>query len=133
MSFVFEQAAIRHSNRHRQKISSHKQKAFKVKYENKGFEEKLINALKHPERETVQRAVYILGKRKSAHAVKPLLDLYKQTNNTFLKIGILNALHETGIPTARECVLKVIESDMGLMSRIAKEIINNGSLTRHAE
>lgn len=29
-------------------------------YENKVFEEKLINALRHTERETVQRAVYIL-------------------------------------------------------------------------
>lgn len=29
-------------------------------YENKVFEEKLINALRHTERETVQRVVYIL-------------------------------------------------------------------------
>src|SRR4030067_1237851 len=58
-------------------------------YENKHFEEKLINALRHPERETVQRAVYLLGKRKSVKAAKPLLDLFKQTNNTFLQIAIL--------------------------------------------
>ncbi len=93
-------------------------------YENKRFEEKLINALRHPERETVQRAVYVLGKRKSAKAVKPLLDLFMQTNNTFLKITILNALQEVDTPAARECIRKVIDSDMGLMRRIATEIIN---------
>jgi len=33
-----------------------------TEHEKRSFEEKLINALKHPERETVQRAVWILGK-----------------------------------------------------------------------
>lgn len=93
-------------------------------YENKHFEEKLINALRHPERETVQRAVYILGKRKSTHAVKSLLDLFKETNNTFLKIGILNALQEIDTPAARDCMRMVIDSDKGLMRRMARKITN---------
>lgn len=66
-------------------------------HENKDFEEKLINALKHPERETVQRAVYILGKLKSVKSVRPLIKLFQQTNNTFLKIEILNTLNEVGV------------------------------------
>lgn len=101
-------------------------------YANKGFEEKLINALRHREGETVQRAVYILGRRKSIKAVQPLLKLFKQTNNTLLKIGILNALDEIGVPEAREFILKVIDSDAGMMKRMAKEIINRGSIN-HAE
>lgn len=99
-------------------------------YENKHFEEKLINALRHPERETVQRAVYILGKRKSAKAVKPLLDLFMQTNNTFLKIAILNALQEVDTPAARECIRRVIDSDTGLLRRMAMKIVTR---VRHAE
>ena len=99
-------------------------------YENKHFEEKLINALRHPERETVQRAVYLLGKRKSVKAAKPLLDLFKQTNNTFLKIAILNALQEVDTPAARECICKVIDSDTGLLRRMAWKITNR---MRHAE
>lgn len=93
-------------------------------YENKDFEEKLINALRHRERETVQLAVYILGKRKSIKAVEPLLKLFKQTNNTLLKIGILNALNEIGLPEAKEFILKVTDSDVGIIKRMAKEIIN---------
>lgn len=99
-------------------------------YENKNFEEKLINALRHPERETVQRAAYLLGKRKSVKAVKPLLDLFKQTNNIFLKIGILNALQEIDTPVAMEYMRKVIDSETGLMRRMARKITNR---MRHAE
>lgn len=95
-------------------------------YVNKDFEEKLINALRHPERETVQWAVYILGKLKSTKAVKHLLALFKQTNNTFLKIGILAALNEIGIPEAKEFILEVIDSHEGIIKRMAREIINRG-------
>ncbi|NUO09820.1 MAG: HEAT repeat domain-containing protein, partial [Candidatus Brocadia sp.] len=96
------------------------------------FEEKLINALRHRERETVQRAVYILGRRKSIKAVQPLLKLFKQTNNTLLKIGILNALNDIRIPEAREFILKVIDSDVGIVKRMAREIIDRKSIN-HAE
>ena len=99
-------------------------------YENKHFEEKLINALRHPERETVQRAISILGKRKSAKAVRPLLDLFKQTNNIFLKIAILNALQEVDTPEAREYICRVVNSDTGLLRRMAWKIRNG---MRHAE
>lgn len=93
-------------------------------YESKDFEEKLINALRHREGETVQRAVYILRRRKSIKAVQPLLKLFKQTNNTLLKIGILNTLNEIGVPEAKEFILKATDSDVGIIKRMAKEIIN---------
>ncbi|NUO07036.1 MAG: HEAT repeat domain-containing protein [Candidatus Brocadia sinica] len=96
------------------------------------FEEKLINALRHRERETVQRAVYILGRRKSIKAVHPLLKLFKQTDNTLLKIGILNALNEIGVPEAKEFIFKVIDSDTGIVKRMAREIIDRESIN-HAE
>ncbi len=63
-----------------------------TEHERKSFEEKLINALKHPERETVQRAVWILGKLESIKAVKPLTVLFEHTDNPFLKIVILDSL-----------------------------------------
>ncbi|MGQ3686256.1 MAG: HEAT repeat domain-containing protein [Candidatus Loosdrechtia sp.] len=98
-----------------------------AEFENKSFEEKLINALRHPERETVHRAVYILGKLRSIKAVKPVIGLFEQTNNTFLKIRILSALHEIGVPEANEFILKVVNSDAGMIKRIAKELIEKGS------
>lgn len=92
----------------------------------------MINALKHTEQEAVQRAVYILGRRKSIKAVRPLLKLFKQTNNTLLKIGILNALNEIGVPEAKEFIFKVIDLDMGIVKRMAREIIDRES-TNHAK
>ncbi|MBI2560515.1 MAG: HEAT repeat domain-containing protein [Planctomycetes bacterium] len=97
-------------------------------HENKGFEEKLINALTHPERETVQRAVYILGRLKSVKAVKHLFVLFKQTDNTFLKLEVLNTLNEIGVPEAREFLMKAIDSDVGIIKRMAKELINSGEI-----
>jgi predicted amidophosphoribosyltransferase len=101
-------------------------------YENKDFEEKLIHALRHTEQETVHRAVYILGRRKSIKAVQPLLKLFRQTNNTLLKIGILNALIEIEVPEAKEFILKVIDSDVGIIKRMARDIIDRASID-HAE
>jgi HEAT repeat protein len=97
-----------------------------AEFGNRNFEEKLINALKHPERETVHRAVYILGKLKSIKAVKPIIRLFKQTENTFLKMRILSTLHEIGVPEANEFIIKVINSDAGMIKRIAKELIDKG-------
>lgn len=84
----------------------------------------MINALRHKERETVQRAVYILGRLKSVKALQPLFDLFRQTDNTFLKIEILNTLNEIGVMEAKEFLMKAIGSDMGIIKRMAKELIN---------
>lgn len=99
-----------------------------VKHGNKDFEEKLINALRHRERETVRRAVYILGRRKSVQALQPLFDLFRQTDNTFLRIEILNTLNEIGVPQATEFLMKVSNSDVGIIKRMAKELINMGGI-----
>lgn len=94
-----------------------------TEHEKKGFEKKLINALRHPERETVQRAVWILGKLKSFGAVKSLTFLYEQTNNSFLKMGILNALSEIGTPRAMDFILQSVDSEVSIVRRKAKELI----------
>ncbi len=93
-------------------------------YENKDFEQKLINALRHPERETVQRAIYILGKLKSMKSVQPLIKLFQQTNNTFLKIEILSTLNEIGIREAKEFLVEILNSDIGIIKKMAKELLN---------
>ncbi|GAB61676.1 MAG: HEAT repeat domain-containing protein [Candidatus Jettenia sp.] len=102
-----------------------------LEYVNKDFEEKLVNALRHPERETVRRAIHILGKLKSTKAVRPIIKLFKQTDNTFLKMEILNTLNEVGIPETKEFMLKVIDSDVGLIKRMAKSIISKGFTEYH--
>lgn len=84
----------------------------------------MINALGHPERDTVLRAVNILGKLKSIKAVNPLLALFQQTDNPFLKIEILHTLSEIGVPEAKTFIMGVSESAIGIVKRKAEELIN---------
>lgn len=94
-----------------------------TEHDKKSFEEKLINALRHPERETVQRAVWILGKLKSVKAVDPLKNLFKQTDNPFLKVTILNALGEIATQDALDLIVNALDSDISIVRRKARELI----------
>lgn len=92
-------------------------------HEQKNFEGKLINALRHAERENVQRAVWILGRIKSIKAVKPLAILFEQTDNPFLKTEILNSLNEIGMPDAIDLIVNALDSDESMVRRKAKELV----------
>jgi HEAT repeat protein len=94
-----------------------------TEYEKKSFEEKLINALKHPERETVQRAVWILGRLKSIKAVKPLIILFEQTDNPYLKVEILDSMNILKTPDAIDVIVKALDSVEGIVRRKAKELV----------
>jgi HEAT repeat protein len=94
-----------------------------TEYEKKSFVEKLINALRHPERETVQRAVLILGKLKSIKAVKPLVILFELTSNPYLKIEILDFLNIIKTPDAVNVIVKALDSIESIVRRKAKELI----------
>ncbi|MFN3395403.1 MAG: HEAT repeat domain-containing protein [Thermodesulfovibrionales bacterium] len=92
-------------------------------HERKSFEEKLINALKHPERETVQRAVWILGRLKSHRAVNPLIRLFEQSDNPYLKREILDALFEIRLDDAMAFIMKSLKSEISIVRKKAEEII----------
>jgi HEAT repeat protein len=83
----------------------------------------LINALNHPERETVQRAVWILGRIGSVAAVRPLIALFNETSNPFLKTAILNAMGGIGTPEAMDLIVKSINSEMSMVKLRAREIV----------
>jgi predicted amidophosphoribosyltransferase len=100
-----------------------------TEHEKKGFEEKLINALRHPERETVQRAVWILGRLKTIKALQPLIRLFEQSDNPFLKREILDALSEIGTPDAMDFIMKASKSEISIIKIKAKEIINKRRYT----
>jgi HEAT repeat protein len=100
-----------------------------TEHEKKRFEDKLINALRHPERETVQRAVWILGRLNSMKAVKPLLSIFEQTDNVFLKVEILNSMDEIGTPDAIDLIVRALDSTESIVRRRAKELMEKrGSL-----
>ncbi len=94
-----------------------------TEHDKKRFEDKLINALRHPERQTVQRAVWILGKIKSMKALAPLKSLFEQTDNPFLRTEILDAFSEIASQDALELVVKAIDSDITMVRRKARDII----------
>jgi HEAT repeat protein len=94
-----------------------------TEHEKKGFEEKLIHALNHPERETVQRAVWILGRIKSAKAVQPLIQLFERTDNPFLKVTILYALSDFAMPEAVDFIVKSMDSEMSMVKKTAAKIM----------
>jgi HEAT repeat protein len=94
-----------------------------TEHEKKSFEEKLINALRHPERETVQRAVWVLGKLKSIKSLEPLKILFEQTDNPFLEIEILNALAEIATHDALDIIMSALDSEESIVRRKAREII----------
>lgn len=78
------------------------------RYRKKHIEKALIHALRQKETETVRQAVYILGKLKSGKAVPHLSKLYKRTNNTLLKMEIIDSLNEIGKPGARKFIIKTL-------------------------
>ncbi len=94
-----------------------------TEHEKKSFEEKLINALKHPERETVKRSVWILGKIKSVKAVAPMKELFMRTDNPFMKLEILNSLNEIGTGAALDFIMEVSSFEKGIIMKKAKELV----------
>lgn len=92
-------------------------------HERKGFEEKLMNALRHHEPETVRRAIWILGRLKSREAVRPLIELFEETDNPFFKIEILDALAEIGTEDSIGFIKKSLHSETGIVRKKAEEII----------
>ncbi len=92
-------------------------------YHGKSFEEKLINALNHPERETARRAAYILGRLKNASAVKKLVELFEKTTDPYIKMEILEALHYIGTEEAAVFIRKSAGSGMSVIRRKAEELL----------
>ncbi len=83
----------------------------------------MINALSHPERETVQRAVWILGRLKSIEAVKPLVSLFEQTDDPYSKAEILDTLDQIETPEAVGFIVRSLDSEISIVRRAAKSLM----------
>jgi HEAT repeat protein len=93
-------------------------------YDQKGFDEKLIQALGHPVRETVGMAVWILGERKTTEAVGPLMQLFERSDNPFLQREILDALDKIGTEDALNFIMESLDHHINMVRRRAWEIMN---------
>ncbi len=98
-----------------------------LEHDKKDFEEKLINALRHPVRDTIERAVWILGKLNSHKAVEALIDLFNSVDNPFLKRQILETLYEIDSEPAKTFIINCIKNEEGIVKKKAIELIEKFS------
>ena len=68
----------------------------------KDYVEKLILALKHPEKSTPIRAAWILGKLRESRAVTALIELIEKTEDVYLMIAAVKSLGKIGTCEAIE-------------------------------
>jgi len=69
-------------------------------WDSKDYVDKLIAALLHPEQGTAIRAAWILGQRREARAVGPLIELLRRTVDVYIATAAVEALGEIGTPEA---------------------------------
>ncbi len=75
----------------------------------KDYVEKLILALKHPEKSTPIRAAWILGKLRDPRAVTALIELIEKTEDVYLMAAAVKSLGEIGTREAIE-TLKILRN-----------------------
>jgi HEAT repeat protein len=74
----------------------------------KGFTDKLLQALSHPEPKTQMRAVYLLGERRTQEAVGVLTQLFRRTPNPFLKGEVIEAIGKIGVDAAFSLLMEAL-------------------------
>ena len=99
-------------------------------YDQKDFDNKLINSLGHPVRETVGMAVWILGERKAVEAVGPLVRLFEFTDNPFLQRDILDALDKIGTEDALNFIMASFDHHISMVRRRAWEIMDERAMRK---
>jgi len=93
-------------------------------FDQKNFDENLIQALRNPTRETAGMAVWILGERKTTEANAPLVRLFELTDNPFLQREILDALDKIGTEDALNFIMECLDHHISMVRRRAWEIMD---------
>jgi len=85
----------------------------------KDWVEKLIDALEHPEPETVIRVVGILGTLQNERAVAPLIRLVQKTKDVYIARAAIGALSRFDTPESRRFLKDAAATHPALMVRKA--------------
>ena len=101
-----------------------------AEHDQKSFDEKLIQALGHPIRETAGMAVWILGERKTDEAVAPLVRLFEMTDDPFLQREILDALDKIETEDALNFIMASLEHHISMVRRRAWEIMDEREMRK---
>ena len=111
-----------------QKISS---------WDEKAFTEKLVQALSHPEPETLVRAVYILGEKRTTEAVGPLARLFRRSRDPFLQGEVIEAMGKIGGQDALSLLMEALRHPSFIVRGEAVKAITrfpgNGTIRRALE
>jgi HEAT repeat protein len=89
----------------------------------KSYVQKLIAALRNPERMTPVRAAWILGKLGAREAVPALMDLAQSSPDLFIREAAVEALGEIGDPRSIELLRVLSRSTSVLVRRAARQAL----------
>ena len=87
------------------------------------FEDKLICALDHPERLTLQRVVWIIGNLRVEKALPKLSILAGKGHDFIILFEIINTLHKIGNSEAVEILEKLSKHNSGMVRKYASETL----------
>ena len=99
-------------------------------YDQKDFDDKLINSMRHPVRETVGMAVRILGERKIVGAVEPLKRLFDQTDDPYPQRAVLDTLDAIGTEDALNFIMESLDHHISMVRRRAWKIMEEREIQK---
>jgi len=85
--------------------------------------DKLLNALGHPDRATVMRAIWILGQRCEEEAVGPLIELAQESDDVYMLEAIVISLGLIGNSQAIEFLKKMKDHPAKIVREAVEEIM----------
>jgi HEAT repeat protein len=89
------------------------------------YEEKLINALGHPEPTTVMRAAWLLGEKQVEHAIPALLRLIETTSDVYIILEAVKALGKIDTPESRKALLNLSDHPVSMIRREIKDFFKH--------
>lgn len=92
-------------------------------WEGKGYVEKLMAALRHPEPTTPIRAAWLLGALRAREAVPLLMELAQSSPDLFLREAAVEALGRIGGPGPVELLRALAHSESVLVRRAASRAL----------
>lgn len=88
------------------------------------FHDKLIHALDHPERLTLQRVIWIIGNLKIERALPKLSDIAEESDNFVILFEIINTLFKLGSPDAIRLIERLSTHSSDIVRKYAAEALS---------
>ena len=100
--------------------------------EGKTYNDRLIDALNHPEPTTPVRAAYILGMRRDEAAVPFMARKASGTSDVYLALACVEALGKIGSAAAREALCRLSHDSRDIVAQKAREMLR-GAIAKEGQ